>query len=274
MRNLRKGGITIVSLLLCVACLLCNAAPAFAVPTTPEPAGTLTSLVRMTPKADGAPIGQLENGTVLTVLGTKGSFYQIDCYDMTGYIAKNQVAKNEAGECYVNCDEASADTCFFTYTDPAQALQLRHDILALAKKQLGSRYVYGGMTPGGFDCSGLTLYLYQKQGIDLHRRASLQLQNGIIVPKEAMQVGDLVFFRQGTKNPASHVGIYAGNNQIIHAGTSTGVVYSDLDLGYFEEYFLCVRRVISTRTVQEQQPMARTVTTTLEVNSVSGRSIP
>lgn len=273
MRNLRKLGVALVSLLLCVACLLCDTAPVFALPTTPEPAQSLTSLVRMSAKANGAPIGQLEDGTVLTVLGSKGSFYQIDCYDMTGYIAKSQVATNEAGEYYVNCKTDSPDTCVFTYTDPARALQMRHDILALAKKQLGSRYVYGGMRPGAFDCSGLTLYLYQKQGVDLHRRASLQLQNGIIVPKEAMQVGDLVFFREGTKNPASHVGIYAGNNQIIHAGTSTGVVYSDLDVDYFAKYFLCARRVIHTRTVQEQQPVARTMTTTLEVNSVSGRSV-
>lgn len=273
MRNLRKRSIAFVSLLLCVAFLLCNMAPVFAVATVPEPAQTLTSLVRMSAKTDGAPIGQLENGTMLTVLDTKGSFYKIDCYDMEGYIAKTQVEKNENGKYYVNCKADDPDTCIFTYTDPAQALKLRHDILALAKKQLGSRYVYGGMRPGAFDCSGLTLYLYQKQGIQLHRRASLQLQNGIIVPKEAMQVGDLVFFREGTKNPASHVGIYAGNNQIIHAGTSTGVVYSDLDMGYFEKYFLCARRVINTQAVQEQKPMARTVTTTLEVNSVSGRSI-
>lgn len=274
MRNLRKGCMALVSLLLCVACLLCNMAPALAVPTAPEPVQTLTSLVRISAKTDSAPIGQLEDGTVLTVLGTKGDFYKIDCYDMDGYIAKSQVAQNENGEYYVNCKADSPDTCIFTYTDPAQALKLRHDILALAKKQLGSRYVYGGMRPGAFDCSGLTLYLYQQQGIQLHRRASLQLQNGIIVPKEAMQVGDLVFFREGTKSPASHVGIYAGNNQIIHAGTSTGVTYSDLDLGYFAEYFLCVRRVINTQPVREQKPQTRSMTTTLEVNSVSGRCIP
>ena len=273
MRNLRKRGLGLVSLLLCVACLLGNMA-AFAVPTAPELAQTLTTLVRMSAKANSAPIGQLENGTMLTVLDAKGSFYKIDCYDMDGYIAKSQVTQNENGEYYVNCKPDSPDTCVFTYTDPAQALKQRHDILALAKKQLGSSYVYGGMRPGAFDCSGLTMYLYQKQGIELQRRASMQLQNGIIVPKEAMQVGDLVFFREGTKNPASHVGIYAGNNQIIHAGTSTGVVYSDLDMGYFAEYFLCARRVINTRTAQAHKPLVRAVTTTLEVNSVSGRSVP
>ena len=273
MRNLRKRSLGLLSLLLCVACLLCNMTPAFAAPTAPEPIQTLTTLVRMSAKSNGAPIGQLENGTMLTVLGAKGSFYKIDCYDMEGYIAKTQVEKNENGEYYVNCKEGDPDTCVFTYTDPIQALKLRHDILALAKKQLGSRYVYGGMRPGAFDCSGLTMYLYQKQGIQLHRRASLQLQNGIIVPKEAMQVGDLVFFREGTNAPASHVGIYAGNHQIIHAGTSTGVTYSDLDVDYFAKYFLCARRVINTPAVQEQKPMARAMTTTLEVNSVSGRSV-
>lgn len=265
-------GIKLLCALLCVLCLAGHAAPVFAVQQMPEGAQTCTSLVRMTPKSDGPVIGQLEDGTRITVLDSRGDFYKIDCYDMVAYIAKFQVSQNENGEYYVNCLPDSRETKVLTYWNPAQALELRHSLLALAKKQLGSRYVYGSERPGAFDCSGLTSYLYKQHGIKIQRRASLQLQDGIIVPKEAMQAGDLVFFREGTKYPASHVGIYAGNGKIIHAGTSSGVVYADLDTSYFEKYFLCARRIVNTAGVQQPLPMARSVVTELEVNSVSGRS--
>ena len=272
MKNLRLTGLRLLCLLMCAVCLLGNAAPVFAV-QQPEGTQTFTTLVRMTPKKDGPAIGQLEDGTRLTVLDSRGDFYKIDCYDMAAYIAKSQVTRDENGEYYVNCLPDSGETKVLTYWAPDQALELRHQLLALAKKQLGSRYVYGGMRPGAFDCSGLTGYLYKQHGIGIQRRASLQLQDGIVIPKEAMQVGDLVFFRENTKSPASHVGIYAGNGKIIHAGTSNGVVYADLDVSYFEKYFLCVRRIINTAGVQEAQPVARSIVTELEVNSVSGRSI-
>ena len=266
-------GLKLLCLLLCVVYVFGNFAPAFAVQVKPDGIQTLTSLIRMTPKKDGPVIGQLEDGARITVLDSRGDFYKIDCYDMTAYIQKAQVSQRENEEYYVNCQPDSTETKLLTYWSPAEALRLRHSLLALAKKQIGSRYVYGSERPGAFDCSGLTSYLYKQHGIKIQRRASLQLQNGVVVPKEAMQVGDLVFFREGTSSPASHVGIYAGDGKIIHAGTTNGVGYADLDASYYEKYFLCARRVINTAGVVEQLPMARGVVTELEVNSVSGRSI-
>jgi len=273
MRKPRFVGKRLLCALLCLACLFCSIPPVQAAQTRQEGAQTLTTKVRMTPKSDGPVIGQMEDGVKLSVLGSSGSFYKVDCYDMVGYIAKTQVAQTEDKEYYVNCKEGSKETKILTYWDHAQALELRHSLLALAKKQLGSKYVYGSERPGAFDCSGLTSYLYKQHGIKIQRRASLQLQDGIVVPKEAMQVGDLVFFREGTKNPASHVGIYAGDGKIIHAGTRGGVEYASLDVSYYAKYFLCVRRVVCTAAVREPQILTRAVTTPLVVNSVSGRSI-
>ena len=272
MRSFRLWALRLLCLALCGVCLLGQLAPVFAVELPPEGAQTLTSVIRMTPKATGPVIGQLEDGTRLTVLDSRGDCYKIDCYDMVAYIAKSQVAQDQQGY-YVNCQPESADTKVLTYWEPAAALELRHSLLALAKKQLGSKYVFGGTRPGAFDCSGLTGYLYKQHGVKLQRRASLQLQDGIVVPKEAMQVGDLVFFREGTSNPASHVGIYVVDGRIIHVGTSSGVVYADLDVSYFKKYFLCARRIVNTAGVQEQLPMARGAVAQLEVNSVSGRSV-
>ena len=274
MFGIQKIGIRIASLALVLFCLFCQTGFAFAQQETAQT--TLTSIVRNRAAYNGANIGRLENGTAVTVLGQRGSFYKIDCYDMVGYIAKSQVVHNEAEDkYYVNCAENSSETVEMTYVEQEEVLYLRHQILELAKKQLGTPYVYGGTRPGGFDCSGLMYYLYGEHGFALHRTASQQLQDGIIVAKEGMQVGDLVFFREYYETyPASHVGIYAGNNQIIHAG-SEGISYADLDGAYFSDYFLCARRIVNTAAValEINETHSRRITSFGITKSISGRNV-
>lgn len=251
----RKMGLRILSLVLCAVSLFLLAEPVLAAPAD-DANVTLTTVVRNDAHSKATVIGQMENGTRVTLLGGYGSYYKVDCYDMTGYIAKSQIIHKEDGKSYVNCDRASSETRQMEYAGYADALQLRHSLLELAKKQLGYPYVYGGTRPGGFDCSGLMYYLYGKHDISLHRTASQQLQDGIVVAKEGMQVGDLVFFRESWETyPASHVGIYAGNNQIIHAGHE-GIVYADLDFDYFDKYYLCARRIVNTGSVQLETEVA------------------
>jgi len=220
--------------------------------------------VRYGPSFSQLTIGRMENGTEISVLGQTKEFYKVDCYDMVGYIAKTQVSHTEDGKYYVNCDPASKETVTLTYTDHAAALTLRYSLLELAKKQLGSPYVYGGSRPGAFDCSGLMQYLYKQNGVDIRRNARQQMQDGVIVAKEGLLVGDLILFREaGTSGLCSHVGIYAGNNQIIHAGHS-GVVYADLDTRYFVDSYLCARRIVNTGmscVTVEEAPAALPVTT-------------
>lgn len=244
----------LLSAVLVFALMLCFVAPVKASDTQPVHT-TLTAIVRMSASYESAPIGQLENGAELTVLDETREFYKIDCYEMNGYIAKSQV-KEKDGKQYVDCAPESEETAVFTYEDHSTALQLRHSLYALARKQLGKPYIYGSTGPRGFDCSGLMFYLFSNHGITLHRTASQQLQDGIIVSAEAMQVGDLVFFRESWDSyPASHVGIYVGDGQIIHAG-SGGMEYADLDKGYYAANFLCVRRVVDTNTAQLEQVAA------------------
>ena len=249
------SGMRLLSLALCLLCLVSLASPVTAVSISSQelPADsdyTLTTAVHYYGSYGSTVIGQMENGTTVTVLGTRGSFYKVDCYDMTGYIAISQISQRENGEYYVNCQTGSYETLVMEYETMADALRLRHAILTLADQQVGDPYVYGGTRPGGFDCSGLTYFLYGQNGYALNRRASTQLQDGIVVPKEGMLVGDLVFFHESWDPcEASHVGIYAGNNQIIHSG-SKGVGYADLDVDWFAENFLCARRVINTSAAQ------------------------
>lgn len=268
-----KPLIRIFSLVLCLACMTGLVLPVAAAPGEAVAGQTMTTTVRNGAGKNAAVIGQMEDGTAVTVLGERGDYYKVDCYDLTGYIAKSQI-RQENDTYYVNCAADSADTRLLTYTDHADALMLRHSLMALAKEQLGKPYIYGSIGTRGFDCSGLTYYLFGQHGISLNRTASQQLQNGIVVPKEAMQVGDLVFFREsGCAKPASHVGIYVGNNQMIHAG-SRGIEYADLDMEYYAKYYLCARRIVNTGAASlEEVSVARTVSAPLSVNSVSGRTV-
>lgn len=272
MRKPLRWGLRILSLLLCLMCLLTLARPA-AVAEAEQSNQTMTTVVRNGGYYDAAVIGQMIDGTEITVLDQTGSFYVVDCYDMKGYIAKSQIAYTD-DKYYVDCQAGSSETCTMGYTEHSEALALRHSLLALAREQLGEPYIYGSTGPYGFDCSGLTSYLYSNHSISLHRTASTQLQDGVVVAKEGMQVGDLVFFRESWETyPASHVGIYVGNNQIIHAGDN-GIEYADLDDYYCSRNYLCARRIVNTDAARlEEVPAARAASGVLSVNSVSGRTV-
>ena len=99
-----------------------------------------------------------------------------------------------------------------------------------ARAEVGKAYAYGGNGPDSYDCSGLTSYAYRAAGIELPRRSADQATVGTPVARADLQPGDLVFYYE----PISHVGIYVGDNQIVHAGTdSTGVEYTTVDMaGY------------------------------------------
>jgi len=246
MTKSRHLGLRLLAVVLSMICMLSTVSPLAASAAEDEKQQSMTTLVRYSAYYSASVIGQMEDGTEVTVLGESRDFYKVDCYDMRGYIAKSQIALKEDGKYYVNCEEGSSETSVVNYTDHAQALAMRHGLFELAKQQLGSRYVYGAARPGAFDCSGLTSYLYAQYGIEIHRTASGQLQDGIIVAKEGLQVGDLIFFRErGEYSLSSHVGIYVGNNQIIHSG-SKGVAFADLDFDYFYEYYQCARRIVNT----------------------------
>jgi len=97
------------------------------------------------------------------------------------------------------------------------------EVVAIAQRYLGVPYVYGGASPSGFDCSGLSMYCYAQIGIGLAHGATAQQQASTPVPLNALQPGDLVFF--GGASYSYHVGIYVGGGTMIHA-PHTGTVVS------------------------------------------------
>lgn len=268
MMDLKRIGKVLLCLVLCLACLTAVnpvsamstlsvpnhnlvTQPELPVPSVDAPeaenTGRLVSYVRYSAYSGSIIIGCLEEGTVITVLGTKNSFYKIDCYDMVGYIAKSQVAVNDAGEYYVQADKDSRESAYLPSFSAQEALEMRSELVEISQKYIGVPYVYGGTSPRGFDCSGYTQYVYKQLGIYLNRTAASQASNGIIVSREDMQPGDLVIFsntdgyRFGT-----HIGLYLGNGKVIHSGASRGVCIVDLETDYFDSHFECARRVILT----------------------------
>ena len=95
---------------------------------------------------------------------------------------------------------------------------------AIAASQVGSGYVWGGTSPGGFDCSGLTYYAYAQAGISIPRTAGGQGSIGSAVSYDSMQPGDLIVWNGG-----QHVSIYTGGGMMVHAtNPSTGVISSSV----------------------------------------------
>ncbi len=129
---------------------------------------------------------------------------------------------------------------------PPVSRQLAEELVDHAMQFEGYPYVYGGQSPSGFDCSGFVWYNYKQFGYSLNRTADRQYSNGTPVRKSELLPGDLVFFTQNGSS-ISHVGIYVGNNIMLHASTSsTGVILSDLSSSYYLNHYYGAVRIIAT----------------------------
>ena len=117
-----------------------------------------------------------------------------------------------------------------------------------AKSLLGKPYVWGAEGPNSFDCSGFTYYVFKNSaGITLPRTSSAQSKYGKSVSKSNLKAGDLIFFDTvGPNNGAvTHVGLYIGNGQFIHAASGQGkVVINNLNSSYYVKAYVNARRVL------------------------------
>lgn len=107
----------------------------------------------------------------------------------------------------------------------------------------GARYRRGGTSRGGFDCSGFTRYVYAKYGVRLPHSSAAQARLGTRISKSELKQGDLVFFHTYRRG-VSHVGIYIGNGNFVHAATyGRGVRVDALSSAYYARRYVGARRI-------------------------------
>lgn len=126
---------------------------------------------------------------------------------------------------------------------PNRSNSVVRNILRAAYSVIGTPYVFGGTSPYGFDCSGFTQYAFARAGVYIPRLADSQFYHGRRISMEQIRPGDLVFYT--TYEPgASHVGIYVGNGNFIHAGSSTGVTIAAAFTGYWGARYYGACRIL------------------------------
>lgn len=129
-----------------------------------------------------------------------------------------------------------------------RAPNLGEQLLGTAQKLIGSKYVWGGHAPSGFDCTGFTWYVAQQGGLKIpqHDLAG-QMNSGPRIQKSELKAGDLVFFQNTYKAGLSHVGIASGDGRFVHAASERqGVMTSRLDDPYWAQRYVGATRPVSS----------------------------
>lgn len=199
----------------------------------------------------------LAQNAKLTIVSEDGEWYKAKFKDEIGYILKMYVSDKKVEttsrstinrtEPIDKKEENKTETKEnnTTSTTKSSTNSKGQQIADYVKTFLGCKYVYGGSSPTrGFDCSGLTMYVYKKFGINLSHSATAQSKVGTKVNKSELQPGDIVFFSDyKTHKGIGHCGIYIGNNKFVHASTErTGVITSSLtSSGYVKRYVTATR---------------------------------
>ena len=197
---------------------------------------------RRKPTTDSERILFFDINTEFRVIGINNGWYKGVYQGKTGYVRSDFV--EIVGGPFESSSAASAAAV--TINDP-NVSDLRKQLVEFATSFVGYSYVYGGASPSrGFDCSGLVYYVFHHFGYDVTRTATTQYKNdGAYIEKSQLLPGDLVFFSSNGGYSITHVGIYIGNNQFVHASTpKIGVVITDMDSGYYKTGYYGAKRVL------------------------------
>ena len=182
-------------------------------------------------------LGKLEYKEKVTVLSTSNGWSKINYNGKTGYVDSSYLKSTVPGS---NGNNANNNN----NTVSTKA----NEVIAYAKTLLGKPYVWGAQGPNSFDCSGFTYYVFKnKAGIVLPRTSSAQSKYGTYVSKSNLKAGDLVFFDTNGANDGnvSHVGMYIGNGQMIHASYGQKkIVIANFNDSYYQKAYVNARRVL------------------------------
>lgn len=208
--------------------------------------------VRSNPGTSSDILTRLDTGEGVSVLVRSGDWYRIKASDGTiGWVYKDFVTMKTASNASTSRGVENLAPKEEDKNEEAESKEesnLGKQIVEYARKFLGVKYVWGGSSPKGFDCSGFSSYVYSNFGIKIERVAADQAKQGTKIKKSELKAGDLVFFdTNGGSNHINHVGIYIGKGQFIHASSgrnSKKVVISDLSSGFYASNYMTARRFI------------------------------
>lgn len=192
--------------------------------------------VRTGPSTSYAKIATLSYGQSVNVLSTSNGWSKINYSGSTGYVSSQYLQSKKPSS------SSSSNSGSTSVSSSASS------VIAYAKTLLGKPYVWGAQGPNSFDCSGFTYYVFKnKAGIVLPRTSSAQSKYGTSVSWSNLKAGDLMFFdTNGANNgQVSHVGLYIGNGQMIHASSSQRkIVITSVNTSYYKNAFVNARRVL------------------------------
>ena len=204
---------------------------------------------------DSSTVKSISKNTAVTVVGTEGTWSKVEVDGKTGYILSELLSSDKVKET-TNTDANTTKDKNTTSTknnvtnrgeevDRSQSAN-SGNVVSYASSFLGTRYILGGASPSGFDCSGFTMYVYGKYGVNLTHSARAQSSVGTAVDRANLQAGDLVLFKGATGNSIGHVGIYIGGNNFIHASNpSDGVKITSMSTSYYQTRYVTSRRVFN-----------------------------
>lgn len=174
--------------------------------------------------------------------GASNPWYQVEFDSMVGWVHGGYLVYTDSA---ASEGAGVAESERAIEPEPVVINTVGDGIVAEALNYVGLPYVWGGTTPSGFDCSGFTWYvLNQMMDISLSRSLDVQAVSGFYVAQADLMPGDLVFFQNTYTWGLSHVGIYIGGGQFVHAGSErTGVLISELNDSYWGPRYYTGRRV-------------------------------
>ncbi|MGE7601560.1 LysM peptidoglycan-binding domain-containing protein [Peribacillus sp. NPDC097675] len=170
---------------------------------------------------------------------------------VTALLSLNPSIKNvnalQIGKSIKVSGKATTASTNYTTTTTVSSTSEVDRVLTAAKKYLGAKYLYAASTSrtDAFDCSSFTMKAFQAAGISLPRTSTGQAQMGVPVSSYSLKKGDLVFYDTNRDGVINHVGIYAGNNQMINASSSRGVSYADINSSYWKPLYVKAVRILN-----------------------------
>lgn len=203
-------------------------------------------VMRKGPSTSHSKITTLSKWTILRVVEKSGEWYRLESNTGTdgwvlGKFLQGTTKPMKPAPVAKSAKPKSAPT--LPAVASTASSQIASRILATADTLVGIRYVYGGTSRSGFDCSGFVGYVFRQHGISLPRTSLEQSKVGTPVSRGSLMPGDLVFFRtRGSR--ISHVGISLGGDRFIHASSGGGRIRKDTLTGYYANRYAGARRVL------------------------------